>query len=95
MLNDGEEEGVEEESQARDSSIDVDGGNEPRGGIALPSAPAVPEVPHEDVDLPGWLSHELQDDPGPIPQVGLDWNNVDVIILSQYLSRKAERELNV
>ena len=94
QMFDEQKKGGEEESQARDSPMEVDGGNWPHGGISLPSVPVVPSFPHEDVDLPESPSHGSQDDPGPIPQVGVNWNNMDVI-LSHYPSRQAERAQRV
>lgn len=47
-------------------------------------------VTGEPVELPGSPSHSSQDDPGPLPVVGTDWEDV-ATILRHFPARQAER----
>ena len=78
-----EEEGGEEETQERDSSMDIDG--EQHGGQT--DSTREPSVPAEHINLPGSPRNnpflrraEEDDDQGTIPPIGVDMDNLDNIL---------------
>ena len=99
MVSDSEED-AEEEAQEQDTPMEVD---EPTAAtdppVVAPTAERQSErgdgdhdsnVTREPIELPGSPSHSSQGDPGPLPTVETDWNDLDVI-LGHFPPRQAER----
>jgi len=83
LLDDYEEEGGEEEMQESDAAMDVDQAER------LPE----PSVLQETFELPGARPEPTKDDePGPIPPIGVDWNNITEI--RKYLPRRRAEQSN-
>eukprot|EP00435_Cladocopium_sp_Y103_P000040 s2725_g1.t1 len=86
------DESAEEEAPEHDTPMEVD-------EVANPEEP--PQNDHGDgehdsnvtaepVELPGSPSHSSQGDPGPLPIVGTDWEDIETI-LRHFPARQAER----
>jgi hypothetical protein len=83
LLDDYEEEGGEEEMQESDAAMDVDQAER------LPE----PSVLQETFELPGARPEPTKDDErGPIPPIGVDWNNITEI--RKYLPRRRAEQSN-